>query len=338
MLGRNLFLLLSALSVPACQASGDGDGQPEPQEDGTGGNTAPDDEGEPVDDGEAEPSDVDAALPDDEETPGDAGKPGSPTADASTPTEPPRTPLDCKDRSFCWQFDDLKAGDRLPSQYGSQKLTGASKLFVDDAMAYSGKNALRVEGNPSGTAGASALLSFSVKDVWAKSKTLYVRMMIRPETTAPGDGHWDFFQLHGAVTGSPSYGAMVSYGGFGGIKAKLLYVGKPLSWADCSLSAQRFFLPNRWACLEVKIDQKDTSQAYSVSINGNPIHELTVGPRPAKSICVQGADGIAGHWKVPDIDSMALGYNHYHQQLAPHRFWLDDVVIDSKPVGCPAKP
>ncbi len=257
------------------------------------------------------------------------------TPDAANVSTPPPA-FSCAGRAICQTFETFPAGG--VHSLGTVRITSGSKLVVEDGKAYSGTKALRVEGNPQGAKSATALLSIDVKALWAKSRTLYVRMMVQPETLAPGEGHWDIVQMHGQVSGENNYGAMVSYGGFGAYRAKLLYIGKPLSWADCSLSAQRFFPANRWTCLEIKLDKNDPAQAYGISFNSTVVPQLTTGTRPQNSNCVAGLDRIAGHWQVPDIDTVAIGYHHIHEQLAPYRFWIDDLVIDDKPVGCPMRP
>lgn len=243
---------------------------------------------------------------------GTAGMPGTGPAE-----------FKCAGRAICTDFESMGAGGPPDRKLGSINKTGASQMYVDDKNAYSGERALRVEAIPIGTMEANVLLDIDTANVWAQSQSIYVRMMIYPEERGSGEGHFDLIQAWGDNK--------VAYGQFGGFSSKLLYFG---GGKDCSLRSRRFLLPKRWTCIEFKIDKTHATEKYGVWMNQTPLTEFLTGEAPPKSICVKGTN----NWNVPDIKRVSIGYRHYHPQLGPLHFWVDDLAIDSEPIGCPKQP
>ena len=49
------------------------------------------------------------------------------------------------------------------------------------------------------------------------------------------------------------------------------------------------------------------------------------------------ANDLGGQWLAPPaFQTLYLGWEHYQQTMNPIDLWMDDIVVDTKRVGCPA--
>jgi hypothetical protein len=110
----------------------------------------------------------------------------------------------------------------------------------------------------------------------------------------------------------------------GGPNWGLAYGTKTL---DCAKGSKVAAPVGRWVCIEWKIDGNRDEQRYWV--DGQPLDDLTV---IGKAYCFKPNKTV--EWQAPVFSSISLGWEHYLSAPAAEG-WLDDVVIDNKPIGCP---
>jgi hypothetical protein len=237
-----------------------------------------------------------------------------------------RPPAACA-HSFC---DGFENGTTIPGHY-SRNLSAGNTVVVDASKAHSGTQALHIQAKS-----ADAFLSLRLNSFISKTPrvSVYLRMMVWLTNPPGGTGHWDMMGISGTVgPADDRLLSAVTFGGFGD-RAKLLYVGTPRSGplVDCSKSSGlQPIPPARWACVELKADAGSTPN-YSVKVNGSEIPGFSFSANNAGSNCV---GGVGGTWFVPDASVARIGWRHVHAQDRPIEAWIDDVVVDTKPIGCP---
>jgi len=210
-------------------------------------------------------------------------------------------------------------------------------MGLDGAHKISGANALHVHIDNAVTAGGR-LFSDGAQPIFATKPThVYGRMMmyIDPNGTSV---HWTFFGVNGsAEPSSPAVGRNASY-----IMSSLPRAGVNTysfvyglqalgtdGYHDCS-SQSRTSMPSTWACISFEMDSvarklrmyKDgaATAILSVDDHGNGCVAPTV---------------VTSPWYGPSITQLFVGAWSFHAMNAPLDVWIDDVVVDTKPVTCP---
>jgi hypothetical protein len=210
---------------------------------------------------------------------------------------------------------------------GGGDITSGNTMTVATDKAFSGTKALKVRAT-------SRKAKFRV-DLAGKlqnpARIAYMRMMVFVESLPSGDasGHWDLFSANG-----PSARGPVTIGVGGGQHPRI-----PLSrWlylsggVDCSKQQTPGIPVGKWTCIEVKVNEQDANH-YSIGFDGQEQKGLTFDTNPDQDVCV--ADAFGGVWHVPRLQTFYWGWEHWHTQLNPVVFWIDDIVVDQRPIGCP---
>ncbi len=240
-------------------------------------------------------------------------------------TPPANVP--CSQRAYCNDFEDVSAG----SQPSGSNVSGGNTLAVATDKAFSGTKSLKIRAVKD-SARFSINLASKLKN---PKKIAYARMMIwldnTPIASATDTGHWDLLGMSGRTDGGKDVTASV--GGALNSKYSLgrwLYIG---GGADCAKQGVPQAVPlKKWTCLEVKINEED-ALSYSVNIDGKEMSHLSFGTDPPGDVCVQ--DPFKGIWHLPKVQSFTFGWNQWHDQPQPVTMWIDDIVVDQVPIGCP---
>lgn len=279
----------------------------------------------------------------------DAVADSSSSADTSTPDDVASdSPADsdaappdpCASALFCETFDGYSS---VSSVTGGQKFgpwqaelkTGAT-MKLDGAHKRSGANALHVHIDGGTTAGGR-LRTTGGQPIFATKPThLYGRMMmyIDPNGTSI---HWTFFGVGGKVpAGYPAAGESAAY-----ILSSLpnkvntysfVYgLSAPDGYHDCSSQSKTAMPTAAWSCVSFEMDSdarklrmyKDGAATPILSVDDHGTG--CVAPTP-----------VTSPWYGPAVDSLFVGAFSFHPMDAPLDVWIDDVVVDTKPVSCPA--
>ena len=248
----------------------------------------------------------------------------------------------CGGALFCETFDSYPTVTAIADKqkfgpWHAALATGAT-MNLDGAHKMSGASALHVHIDNAVTAGGR-LFSDGAQPIFASKPThVYGRMMmyIDPNGTSV---HWTFFGVNGtAEPTSPATGRDASY-----ILSSLpkkgvntysfvygLAATATEAYHDCS-SQSSTSMPTGWACVSFEMDSvartlrmyKDGAAApiLSVDDHGNGC----VAPTP-----------VTSPWYGPSITQLFAGAWSFHAMDAPLDVWIDDLVVDTKPVACPA--
>ena len=98
---------------------------------------------------------------------------------------------------------------------------------------------------------------------------------------------------------------------------------------DCS-SQSATSMPTAWACVAFEMDSEARKLSMYKDDAGAPI----------LSVDDHGADCVAptpstDPWYGPAVTDMFVGAWSFHAMNAPLDVWIDDLVVDTKPVACP---
>jgi hypothetical protein len=182
----------------------------------------------------------------------------------------------------------------------------------------------------------AAQVSVSVAALSASAKAAgYVRMMVWLENLPGGanPGHWSIMGMSGLAFDANvgRFPAGVSFGGASDVNSRFIYLG---SGADCTRSIGPSMLPlKKWVCVEMKADATETLD-YGLKLDGKPISWLTFADTTGGDNCYTRGN-LNNVWYVPDPRHITYGWYYWHTQGRPIRMWIDDVVADENPIGCP---
>jgi hypothetical protein len=267
---------------------------------------------------------------------GGSGGSGGATAGADGGSTDP-----CGSALFCETFDNYPAVTTIADKqkfgpWHAALATGAT-MQLDGTHKLSGSSALHVHIDNAVTAGGR-LFSDGAQPIFASKPThVYgrMRMYIDPNGTSV---HWTFFGVNGsAEPTSPATGRNASY-----ILSSLpkkgvntysfvygLSATATEAYHDCS-SQSSTSMPTGWACVSFEMDSvartlrmyKDgaATAILSVDDHGNGCVAPTVATSP---------------WYGPSITQLFAGAWSFHAMTAPLDVWIDDLVVDTKPVTCP---
>ena len=246
----------------------------------------------------------------------------------------------CGDALICELFDDYAAVTTMTNnqEFGPWRaaLNAGATMQLDATHTKSGSSALHVHIDGTVEAGGR-LFANGDEPVFANTPThLYGRMMmyIDPNGTSV---HWTFFGVNGdAEPGSPVAGRNAGY-----IMSSLPRQGVNTysfvygldgedGYHDCS-SQSMTAMPSTWACISFEMDSVGRKLRMYKDAAATPI--LSVDDHGKG--CVP-PTSVTDPWYGPAIDQLFVGAWSFHPMNGPLDVWIDDLVVDTKPVACPA--
>lgn len=250
-------------------------------------------------------------------------------------------PASCGGALFCENFDDYPAvtaiADRQRFGPWQAALKSGTQMRLDGTRKVSGSHSLHIHLDGGVSAGGRLFASGSTRPLFAARPThVYGRMMmyIDPSGTSV---HWTFFGVSGpAEPGSPVAGRNAQY-----IMSSLPRSGvntysfvyglsAPEGYRDCYAQSSTAMPVARWTCVSFEMDSvtcklrmyRDgaTSPLLSVDDRGRGCVAPTPGSTP---------------WYGPVVSQLFVGAWSFHPMNGPLDVWIDDLVVDTKPVPCP---
>jgi len=268
---------------------------------------------------------------------GGAGADAGVDAGSGAPVDP------CDTALFCETFEGYAAGSPPGGDWQTQTNHGAVSV-VDDPRFGGAKSARFTTEQSSG--GKTAFIRLASAAVFpVPGNAYYGRMMFRLESAPDTSVHWTFIQSGGTVAGQ-SYHALYRYGGQHPITEGATFVGNQLManydtpdsysgngpGSDCWLHADKKVVPvGRWACAEWQFDGPNDTMRFW--LDGQPLDDLTMDG--VGQGCVNQPASFA--WTAPAFADLAVGWESYQSDMA-RTLYVDDVVISTQRVGCPAAP
>jgi hypothetical protein len=250
----------------------------------------------------------------------------------------------CATALFCEKFDDyagvMAIADKQKFGPWHAALQTGATMDLDGTNKVSGTSALHVHIDNAATAGGR-LFADGAQPIFASKPThVYGRMMmyINPNGTSI---HWTFFGVNGdAEPTSPAVGRNAQYimsslpknnvntysfvyglaavGGDGGD-----------GYHDCS-SQSSTSMPSAWACISFEMDS--VARTLRMYKDGAAAPILSVDDHG--NACVA-PTSVSSPWYGPSITQLFVGAWSFHPMNAPLDVWIDDLVVDTKPVTCP---
>src|SRR5262249_2203071 len=119
--------------------------------------------------------------------------------------------------------------------------------------------------------------------------------------------------------------------------------GKYISWYDdgpddCWTNSDDSFTTEKWLCVEAGFDGSEAATGGTKNIlrrwidGGLRAEVLGMG----HACCVDGQGCSANMpWVAPAFETLKLGWSTYYGTSPAIEMWIDDVVVDSKPISCP---
>lgn len=316
--------VLAVISAPIGCGSGDEDTPVDPSLDS----------GASIDDAQDDTAADTSSVADTGTLPTDAPS-DAPAADAAE-TAPPDP---CGSALFCENFDSYSSVSTVTNgqKFGPWKAelkTGAT-MVLDGAHKRSGANALHVHIDKDATAGGR-LHTTGGQTIFASKPThLYGRMMmyIDPNGTSI---HWTFFGVGGKVPSGTAAGQNAAYI-LSSLPSKsvntysFVYgLSAPDGYHDCSQQSKTQMPTAAWSCVAFEIDSDARKLRMYKDGAATPI--LSVDDHGTGCVA---PTSVTSPWYGPAIDSLFVGAFSFHAMNAPLDVWVDDVVVDTKPVSCP---
>jgi hypothetical protein len=185
--------------------------------------------------------------------------------------------------------------------------TGDADVVVDQMHAARGSKALHVKT----TAGNGHAYITERRTFPAVGNNLYVRMFVWFDDDITTQGH--FSLAEGAGTGT---GALVRFGG----QFREFGVGSDLGASGDWTDHDSVVIPSKkWLCLEFEF-QGSTNMFHFWSDDV---------ARPALDTGANRHNGFV----MPQFNSLWFGWWMYNA-IEPQDVWIDEIVVDSKPIGC----
>jgi hypothetical protein len=272
---------------------------------------------------------ADAGLTDAKATPRDA-EPQDAVSDMRV------VPSYCSGQKLCDDFESypaatLKNGGDLGA-WRSVIEQGNGSAAIDNNKSFSGTRSLKIHINP-GSAGGAQLRTKSSALFGSGSPKLYGKFRMFLENGAGTSNHWTMFGGSGVVpAGVPIAGNHVTYlfsafndngsNRFGNV----FYNDQTRQ--DCWHHSTQKVPTGRWACVGFSVDGPKIE--YRAQLDGQPVPSLSVDQKGDG--CLNAAPDAP--WYGPNFDEFYVGALSFHPMSAGLDLWIDDVVLDTKPVAC----
>lgn len=254
--------------------------------------------------------------------------------DANAP-ELPAPASDCPAGALiCDDFEGYAAGGDLSPKWTTQIIGGT--VAVETSKAFRGSKAVRVTTTSSpanepvrthgGPLRAATLIKEGAPLFPVAGNAFFGRVMVWLTDMPPGGVHFSNIEAAGKFPD----GRVVKYGE-GGMFEKLMvgYTIRPrdefdLPTVDCAKTSPTGVPEKRWVCIEWQFDGTN-----------DEMHMWFDGQLQTAVDIVKTGGGCSVPWRAPPFSKLFLGWRHSQPSTIPVEMWMDNVVIDTKRVGCP---
>lgn len=229
-------------------------------------------------------------------------------------------PAQCGSNSLCEGFEDAAEGAYAGAVFQTVGGSGSHYQVTGDRVR-TGRRSIKVVSDAVGSsAGARRLLRASLGAAVGDGKNVFSRVWMYfpalPKVTRSGkDPHYRL--IRSSETIASNVEAILSAGIVGSERGRMLYF-KPIGFKDCA--ADGAVLPaGKWTCVELRSD----ASGYQAWIDDQSMGSRNVVTRDE---CWQRRDRVA---------NVAFGFEMAAGELAaPLTFYMDDIAISDKRLGC----
>jgi hypothetical protein len=238
----------------------------------------------------------------------------------------------CEGRLVCEDFEKATLGGKPPAPFIVR--AGKGTVAVDATRAASGKQSVKVAitATATGDTYRQAMLAVTGAPlIPPPNNHVYGRFLIYTDRIPDKSVHWTIAHGDGPV-GTTGTTGTYNYGGMGGLMANY-YRNTAPDPTDCWQTKSSAFPTGRWVCVGFEYDGGGTEMRFS--LDGAEVPELhVVGLTKTDATCT--VKGVDGRWLAPMFKNISVGWESYQHDVAgAHDAWIDDVVLDDQPVGCP---
>jgi polysaccharide lyase-like protein len=254
----------------------------------------------------------------------------------------------CQSSLFCDDFEAFAAGTPPSGAWTASQNNGT--VSVDTTRAFRGSQSVKASTLATSETMATykvALIGLTGAPVVpVPNEAVYGRMMFYLESAPSTNVHWTFIDATGTVPGQ-DYSATYRYGGQlpitdgATVGSQLManydttdFYGTPPRGpqTDCYQHADEKVVPvGRWACAQWFFDGPNAQMRFW--LDGQELTDLHVDGTGEG--CV--AQDPAYTWTAPTFTRLDVGWESYQADEA-RSIWIDDVVLSSTAVSCPAAP
>jgi hypothetical protein len=233
---------------------------------------------------------------------------------------------------FCADFEDASLGALTAPWRTSANM---ATVNVDEAQAFSGTKAVHVNAPQAGAyhRGYFALDQGSSAGIFpAAAEEMYGRAMVYLADYPNANAHWTFIQGEGRAADN-THNALYRYGGQAQNGAELManYETTDGVATDCWDHSASTLPKATWTCVEWHFTVATNEMQFF--LNSTELSDMHVTDRGEGC----GGQALAGQWLAPPaFQTLYLGWEHYQQAQNPIDLWMDDVVVDTQRIGCPA--
>lgn len=244
----------------------------------------------------------------------------------------------CAGALFCETFESyptvttIADKQKLGPWRAEVKATGAT-MGLDGTHRTSGGNALHVHIDDKATSGGRLFAEGTQPIFEGAPKHLYGRLMMYIDPNGAST-HWTFFGVNGkndASNRNASYllsslpeknaNAYAFVYGLAGIPTE--------PYRDCYRHSTALMPSSAWSCVAFELDSETRKLRMYKDGAADPI--VSVDDRGQG--CVAPTPGNTT-WDGPSITQLYAGAWSFHAMSGPLDVWIDDVVVDTKPVSC----
>jgi len=244
--------------------------------------------------------------------------------------------MPCSANPRCDDFEKHTVGMR-PGAPWQSLVSGSGTLMVDNTKAYSGQKSMKLTIKPGESQplamvhGGNGLLP---------ARKLSVRMMAFLDDRPTGTGlHWAWIRMEGDATaesGGKNTNSDIGTGGNGSGKLQVAHgAGAPGGFQDCASYSATSVPTKQWACIIFSVDADNDGALLVVNNKADDATEIS-GGRTFGGGCLPGNDYTQGHWYVPPVTRVSVGFSFAHTLSAQRTLWIDDVIVSDQPLTCPA--
>jgi hypothetical protein len=250
-------------------------------------------------------------------------------------------PDPCATALFCEDFEGYAEGAISGSTWKTSTNLGQVSIVTSDHV--SGQKSAQFSTEQSSGAKTAFIRLTGAPVFPVPSNQFFGRMMARLDAAPDQSVHWTFIQGGGLVPGQ-TYHALYRYGGQQPLTNGGTFVGTQLMAnyetpdsysgngpsSDCWDQSDKVIFPvAKWTCVEWQFEGGTNTMRFW--LDGTAVDSLTVQGKGQG--CVHQPADFA--WTAPTFDTLSLGWESYQADSA-RTLYIDDVVLASGRVGCPA--
>ncbi len=206
-------------------------------------------------------------------------------------------------------------------------------VAVDATKPHAGKNALHITSSGQTPQGAIARADAPLFPI--AGNVYYGRLMMWLTQAPTGGVHWNNVQSAGFMPNSTQWSKYGWGGMFGTILAGYTIRTTPTDMQaliDCSKPSKMSLPEKAWTCFEWEFD--GAGNQMHLWLNGSLVSDADVITTGTQCVTPQPPNNI---WQAPAFANVTIGWLQYQASNVAIEVWMDDLVLDTKRVGCPAQ-